>query len=326
MSLMRMTVPASDAALSLVAVVPADRHPAATYLAQLAPGSRPTMRAALDTIAGTLTSGHDDASSLDWSALRYQHTAAVRAALAERYAPATANRNLAALRGVLRSAWRLGLVGADDFQRAVDLPPVRGESLPKGRALGAGELRALFDACARDRRPATAARDAALLALLYGAGLRRAEAVAMDVADFNTESGAITVQRGKGRKARIGYLTNGGRQAVLDWLAIRTSLDEPALLLPVDKAGHVVPRRLTPQAVYDVAKRRARQAGIATMSPHDLRRSFVSDLLDAGADVAMAQKLAGHANITTTTKYDRRPEASKRKAAELLHVPYAGAR
>src|SRR5690242_16523304 len=79
-----------------------DRHPALVYLARLAPGSRRTMRQALDSIADLLNSGRSDAETLDWASLRYQHTAAVRAILAERHAPATANKMLSALRGVLQ--------------------------------------------------------------------------------------------------------------------------------------------------------------------------------------------------------------------------------
>ena len=150
--MMPETLPTAAEAHALVAVValPADRHPAAVYIASLAPGSRRTMRQALDAVAGILTSGQATAETLDWSALRYQHTQAVRAALAARHAPATANKMLAALRGVLREAWRLGYVGADDYSRAADLPAVRGSTLPRGRALTPGELRALFAAVAED--------------------------------------------------------------------------------------------------------------------------------------------------------------------------------
>lgn len=315
--------PVATDGLALVAVVrlPVDRHPAAVYLAGLAPGSRRTMRQALDVIARTLTDGRADAETLAWSALRYQHTQAVRAALAERYRPATASKMLAALRGVLREGWRLGYVTADDYHRAADLPPVRGTTLPRGRALTAGELRALFQAVAEDGRTATRARDAALLAVLYGGGLRRAEVVALDVADYDAETGTLAVRHGKGNKARVLYATNGAREALAAWLTVRGT-DEGALFAPIDKAGRLTLRRLTPEAVFDRLQLLAKRAAIARFSPHDMRRSFISDLLDNGADLAVVQAMAGHANPATTARYDRRGERAKQRAAGLLVVPY----
>jgi site-specific recombinase XerD len=252
--------------------------------------------------------------------LRSQHTEAIRARLAERYAPATANRMLAALRGVLRKAWKLQQMTAEDFQRACDLAAIKGSTLPRGRALSAGELRALFGTCADDPT-AAGRRDAALLAVLYGAGLRRSEAVALDLADYDLVTGALVIRSGKGHKARQVYVTNGGRDALADWLAVRGQ-EAGALFWPVNKAGRVISQRMTAQAIYDAMRKRAAEAKVKAFSPHDLRRTFISDLLDAGADIATAQKLAGHANVQTTARYDRRPEDAKRKASELLHVPY----
>lgn len=309
-----------DRGLVLSAAVAADQNPVTVYLARLgSPRSRRVQGDALARIAAILTGGAVPAVALDWSAIRYQHAQAIRSRLAEQYAPATVNRMLAALRGVIREAWRLGLLSAEDCQRACDLAPVRGETLPAGRALPSGELRALFTAC----RGPIGARDAALLSACYGGGLRRSEAVALDVADFDPETGAVTVRHGKGNRARVVYATNGGLSALKAWLAVR-GLEPGALFVSVTKGGTVTARRLTDAAVLKALAALARRAGVSSFTPHDLRRSFVSDLLDAGADIATVARLAGHANVRTTARYDRRPEATKRRAAEMIHVPYTG--
>jgi site-specific recombinase XerD len=74
--------------------------------------------------------------------------------------------------------------------------------------------------------------------------------------------------------------------------------------------------------VLDLARRRADDAHIEAFSPHDLRRSFVSDLLDAGVDLSTVQQLAGHAQVQTTARYDRRGDEAKAEAAKQLHAPY----
>lgn len=294
------------------------RNPAAVYLASLAQGSRRAMQGALDTMAATL--GDFDALSCPWAMLRFQHTAALRSQLAERYAAATANKMLSALRGVLKAAWRLGQMDAEDYRRAVDVDSVTGETLPAGRAIEAGELAALLKTCATDST-AAGARDAALIAMLYSCGLRRAEIVALDLADYNPTTGALTV-KGKRNKERLAHVVNGSRLALADWLTIRGN-DAGPLFLAINKGGAIRQgERLTTQAIYNVVQKRAAEAGIESVSCHDFRRTFVGDLLEAGADIATVQRLAGHASVNTTARYDRRPEEAKRKAAELLHIPY----
>lgn len=315
----------SAAALSASTWPPSslDRHPAAVYLAGLGEGSRRTMRAALETVIRLAGREDLDLYAFPWPSLRYQHTQALRAQLdnPERFAPATANKILAALRGVLRECFRLGYLTAEECERAVDLKRIKGASLPKGRALTRAELCALFRACEEDRRKASGARDAALLAVLYGGGARRFEAVSLDLADFNPDSGCLTVRRGKGGKARTMYAANGSRAALDAWLEARGPEEGP-LFCPVDKAGRVKVRRMTAEALYQALHRRAQEAGVEPFGPHDFRRTFISDLLDAGADLALVQQLAGHADPRTTARYDRRPEVAKRRAAELLHVPF----
>ena len=112
--------------------IPLDRCPAAIYLAQLKHSSRRPQKQALDLVASLLTSGSADCLTLDWSAVRYQHTAAVRARLLDGYAPATVTRILSALRGALEQTWLLGQMSAEDYHRAARLAPVIGETLPAG--------------------------------------------------------------------------------------------------------------------------------------------------------------------------------------------------
>ena len=199
---------------------------------------------------------------------------------------------------------------------------IRGERPPRGRALEAAELRQLFEACADGR--VLGARDAAVLALLYGAGLRRAEAVALDLGDLNPDSGQLRVL-GKGDKQRMAYLPAGGRAALAEWLRRRGDAAGP-LLQPVNRGGEISPRRMSAQSLRLVCRRRAQAAGILDFSPHDLRRSFVGAALDAGADISAIQRLVGHARVQTTTRYDRRPERANRRAAELVDVPFEQSR
>lgn len=293
---------------------PLDRHPAAVYLAGLAPGARRTQASALTQIARLL--GRDSLLGCAWHELRYPHTAAVRAQLQERYAPATANRMLAALRRVLEEAWRLGLMDRETCERACDLPPIRGEALPAGRAIARAEIASLLDATAAGGP--VGVRDAALIGLLYATGLRRSELSHLDLADVDLATGAITVA-GKGRKRRVVYLADAAER-LADYLVIRGDAAGP-LFYRARRGGHLEARRLSDQGVRDVLSRVAAVAGVTDVRPHDFRRTFISDLLDAGADMASAQRLAGHADPATTSRYDRRGERATRRAASLLTLP-----
>src|SRR5262249_9081625 len=143
--------------------------------------------------------------------------------------------------------WRLGEMDAEHYQRATDLPPVRGTTIPRGRALSAAELEAFFAVCAADLTPA-GVRDAALPAVLYRAGLRRAETVALEGTDYDAADGTLRIRAGKGRRVRVVYLGAAGRAALVAWLA-RRGLAPGALFWPIDKAGHLRPRQLTPNAI-----------------------------------------------------------------------------
>ncbi len=276
-------------------MVPEDQapHPALLYLAMLSPQSRRTMRGALDVLAAEVTGGIADHTTCPWSELRYHHTRWLRSRLVAKYKPTTANRHIAALRGVLKRCFWLGLMGADDYQRAVDVRHT--VVIPRKRGLSFDEIEALFASCDDDGGPQST-RDAAVLALLYGAGLRRSEVVALDLRDFDGEAVAV---HGAGADERVLPLSTGIRHRIDTWLDLRGRGDGP-LFRRFNKNGEVLPNRLGPLSVLLTCHRRADAAGIDRFSARDLRRSFMKDLLDAGADVVAVRRLAGKPRLKAT--------------------------
>ena len=230
-----------------VPTAPTNADPVTMYLARLTSAeSRRAMATSLELLAELLVDGHPAdraerarrrrdgrplAMAVPWHELRYGHTQALRSWLAEQCSPAAANRHLAALRGVLREAWRLGLLNGEDLARAVDLDGVAGTSLPAGRYVEDGEVRRLVAACLADDSPG-GRRDAAVLAVLFVGGPRRAEAVALDIDDYQASSGHLTVT-GKGRRQRRTALPTGGQRAMAAWLEVRGLDENGPLFCPI---------------------------------------------------------------------------------------------
>jgi integrase/recombinase XerD len=138
-------IPPSPLALTLSQELPADCQPARVYLARLSAGSRRIMTQALHSLAGLLTDGQATAFTLNWAALRYQHVAALRTRLAERYTVATANKMLSALGGVLLEAYLLGQMAADDYHCAINITPIQGQTSRGGSVRAAREHAALLE-------------------------------------------------------------------------------------------------------------------------------------------------------------------------------------
>jgi integrase len=130
------------------------------------------------------------------------------------------------------------------------------------------------------------------------------------------------VRRGKGGKARVVHLgTAEGVADLVAWLKVRGDHDG-ALFQPVNRGGRIQrDRRLSGAAIGATVSRRAAAAGIEPVRAHDLRRSFIGDLLDAGVDLATVQQMAAHRSPLTTSNYDRRPARARRAAAGRLHWP-----
>ena len=312
------------------------RDPYRVYLDSLdSAESRRTMRGCLDRIARlVLDDPEATGAGLPWWLLRYEHTVRLRTLLREQagesgtaYSPASVNKHLVALRRVLRESWRLGLMSAEDYQRAADLPSVDHVRLPRGHHVPDRALEAAMSACAADDSTA-GHRDRALLAVLYTTGARRAEIAGLSLDDYDPAERSLRV-RGKRDKERLVYVTVPAATLLDRWIAVR-GRGPGALFPPVSKAGRCRSRPVdgkeqlahpTGQAIADIVARRLAEAGAPPHTPHDFRRTFIGDLLDAGVDLATAQHLVGHASPATTARYDRRPERRRREAVDRLSLP-----
>lgn len=209
-------------------------------------------------------------------------------------------RTLVAVRGLHRFAVAEGWVDVDVAHEIT--PPRAPRRLPK--SLPIDQVAAILDAVGADGTPRSL-RDRALLELLYSCGARISEAIGLDVDDLDTDAQAVRL-RGKGGKERI--VPIGGPAAdALDAYLVR---GRPALA--AGSRGSVAPGvflnarggRLSRQSAWQVLASAAERAGIGeTVSPHTLRHSFATHLLDGGADVRVVQELLGHASVTTTQVY-----------------------
>ncbi|MGI8755199.1 MAG: tyrosine-type recombinase/integrase [Acidimicrobiales bacterium] len=267
--------------------------------------------------------GRSKIDQFRWNELDYRSAVALRGALRARYAPATANRHLAAIRGVVRSAVLMGGISRTEGDAAIaGLKSVRGETLPAGRMIATGEMEAMFRSMALAGTTG-ACRDAALLAVLAGTGARRAEVAALDLGDWDPRTGELTIRKAKGGRQRHAYL-HGGAVAALDaWLDERGSEPGP-IFVAVRKDGCVDPerKRLSTTAIWRRSQQIAARSGVPATSPHDYRRTVASTLLDKAADIAIVAALLGHRQVSTTARYDRRPAEARQRAAEMIHVPY----
>ena len=294
-------------------------HPVAVYLAQLGEDSRPAMRSGLAKIAERIDR-RATLWSLPWHQLRIQHTLALRASLVSSYSERTVNRMLSAVRGVLKASWQLGQISTEDYQRALDFKSMKtGDLPPAGRAVSIEEVCTLLRAAA-SQDPPWGWRDQALFIAMFAGGLRRQEVSALDTYQYDPATGAIQVQRGKRGKFRTTYLAEGYRPWLLPWFKFQRDRKCEPLFVRWDRDRGPTTKRLGRAGVDYVLGELVELAGVPPLTPHDLRRTFATDLLENGADILMVQKLMGHADVKTTAIYDRRGEKGKRAAVEKLPI------
>ncbi len=302
---------------------PPDRpclDPVCLYLDQLAPSSRRVMRSSLELIADCLSNGRQSAATFPWHASSYADATRLRFWLERTYAPATTARHLSAWRGVLKECWGLGM-DSDRYLRAVSVRCRRGGPRRRQRLMPPEEIASLL--AVADPSPWDV-RDVAIVAVLAGTGIRRAELCACDLGDLDLVSGALAVRCGKGGRSRQGTIPSPLLPHVQRWVELRS--DRPgALFCPLGNSGRVLHRRLSVSSVAWTLHRFADTVGGPSFSPHCLRRFWITGLLESGVDVLTVGALAGHCSPTTTARYDLRRPTSAPALADPLFAQLAAA-
>ena len=312
--------------MTLAPLAPEERpNPAIVYIGGLqSPRSREAVRGRLNRVARFFRAG-TTAATFPWHELQYEDMQRLRGHLAESCAHTTTNYILTSVRKTMRAAWRLGLINGDHFERVTDVERVRGESLPAGRALSLDEVRALIDAAKSDSSRWRGKRDAALVVLLYCAGIRRAEVAGLEVEDLVEENGRVYLNvLGKGNKRRRVPLPREAKPIVDEWLDVRGRKPGPLFPARSRRGQDVRGRPMRGSSVGKLVVKLVKRAGIEHVTPHFFRYTYISNLLDESGDVSAIQKLAGHANVTTTLRYDRRGERAKEAAVDRLPLPFGG--
>ena len=228
-------------------------------------------------------------------------------------AAASAARTLVAVRGFHRFAVEEGIASIDPGREVK--PPAAAKRLPK--ALTVHEVELILTSTGGLAAEPLGLRDRALLEFLYGTGARISEAVGIDVDDLDLEVG-VALLRGKGGKSRLVPIGSKAREALTAY-QVRA---RASLLTGAQQAMFLNARggRLSRQSAWTILRSAAERVGVtADVSPHTLRHSFATHLLDGGADVRVVQELLGHASVTTTQVYTKVTVEHLREVYALAH-------
>lgn len=277
-------------------------NPATIYLSRW-PKSHDTyktMYSALKRAAQALDE-EDDPEKYPWHEIDYATAVELPALLQDdELAPASVNKILVAVRGVLEAAWRSGQLD-DDQYRKIEIKSVKGSGKSVGRALSDEEVERFEVALEK-----TAPRDGAILTMMFACGMRRVGIVRSRIGDYD---GVSLVSRGK-----------GGKTATLPVVEhLRKHLDRYwDEITPGDVDDHAFGKDFTRRKVSLTVERFCKESGIARFTPHDLRRSYCTLLLKRGVPISVVSRLMSHASISTTSRYDLSGREAEIEAVKVL--------
>lgn len=289
--------------------------PYSLYLSRLSANSRASIASQLRSIARIMDWPEADVSR--FNSINYQDMLQIRAMLQHAgWSARSINRAQVAIRSIVKVAVMMKLADSEQLNQLSSLSKLKHAEYP-GTALTKQQVQALFALLERSVTP-IGIRNVALFAVLLGTGLRRSELVALQLKDVDVNKQTLLVRHGKGNKSRTVFLPDWCLNYLQRWLILRSK--QPGYLFcSMFMSGAVtLDKPLSVWLVYRLIKDKLQHIGVENASPHDLRRTFITRLLEQNVDLNTVRQMAGHASITTTTIYDKRDMQFMQQAAKAL--------
>ncbi|MDO6620233.1 site-specific integrase [Shewanella sp. 6_MG-2023] len=294
-----------------------NQTPTALFLSRLAPSGRRPLRSQLGTVR-KLLKWKGEVEDQPFHTLNYAQIEYIkRHKLDEGKSPRTINLVLFALKAIVKTGFLMGVVDDMQWRQVQAIKRLAINPSTKGKALSSCSVGQLINTCYLDKRY-IGKRDCCILAIFLSTGLRRFELANLTVSDIQLDKHTLTVKSGKGKKPRKQPIPKWALTYITNWLNVR-SHQAGSLFNPIWNNVIKPDRGLSSAALYQIVKARTLAATGITISPHDLRRTFITELLNQSVDLSTASKLAGHANVTTTQIYDKRDESVMKEAIDLLN-------
>lgn len=259
--------------------------------------------------------GQKEFAACNWKTLKYTDVLSfISHEREQNKAFNTINVTLAALKGVSEHAWKTGAISVDEFMKISKIKKLSGHKLPTGRALDTKEVETVKVDIPNNN---ISARDFAIFALGCGGGLRRIEIHRLSIEDIRPDGSLRVI--GKFNKERHVYLKLFAKRALNRWLSLLNRDSGPMFVQVYPKKGFGTDR-LTVLSIHRAIERIRKNVDVEHFTTHDLRRTFITHLLDNDADKFSVKRLVGHSSINTTEIYDRRDQKIDKETIKLL--PY----
>ncbi|WP_210498239.1 tyrosine-type recombinase/integrase [Vibrio crassostreae] len=285
--------------------------PSLRYIRSLASdNSKETMLYALNRVAKTLNSS--DHLNCPWEKLDVDTVQFLKdRLLQDGLSPKTINTYLTSVKQVCKHAWRDKLMPLDTYERIRDIKGVKGTRVSKGRSLEVSEIKSLLQTC-KDMSKVINIRDAAIIVLMRSCGLRREEVTVLKKDSINPQTRQIVIL-GKGNKERKLRIPQSAFPIVHKWIKIKSEFTwrnhEPeAMFTKIHKSGKLLASGLSGQAIHNILEARRQMADLEKFAPHDMRRTFATEMLKKDVAITDVQTMMGHSDVSTTQIYDRRDD------------------